>query len=54
MYLKGVLAILKPEPKGKRDEWMVLRTVTLLDALVFFADDLAQVLPELEKTIRSP
>lgn len=28
---------------------MVLRTVTLLDALVFFADDLAQVLPELEK-----
>lgn len=49
LYLKGILAILKPEPKGKRDEWMVLRTVTLLDALVFFADDLAQVLPELEK-----
>lgn len=49
LYLKGVLAILKPEPKGKRDEWMVLRTVTLLDALVFYADDLDYVLPKFKE-----
>lgn len=49
LYLKGVLAILKPEPKGKRDEWMVLRTVTLLDALVFYADDLDLVLPKFKE-----
>lgn len=36
LYLKGVKGILKPEPKDQRDEWMVLRTVTLLDAFVFF------------------
>lgn len=47
LYLKGILAVLKPEPKDKRDEWMVLRTVTLLDALVFFADKLETVLPKL-------
>ncbi|QMU09067.1 IpaB/EvcA family protein [Levilactobacillus suantsaii] len=37
MYLKGVRATIKPEPTPVDDE-MTLRTLTLLDALVFFGD----------------
>ncbi|HIW71422.1 MAG TPA: IpaB/EvcA family protein [Candidatus Levilactobacillus faecigallinarum] len=38
LYLKGVEATLKPEPE-ERDDEMTLRTLTLLDALVFFGPD---------------
>lgn len=38
LYLKGVQATLKPEP-AERDDEMTLRTLTLLDALVFFGRD---------------
>ncbi|KRN07193.1 IpaB EvcA family protein [Liquorilactobacillus sucicola DSM 21376 = JCM 15457] len=47
LYFKGILATLKPEPQGKTDEWMVLRTLTLLDALVFFRDETERILPKL-------
>ena len=38
LYLKGVDYTLKPEP-AERDDEMTLRTLTLLDALVFFGSD---------------
>ena len=38
LYFKGILAVLKPEPQDQQDDWMVLRTVNLLDALIFFND----------------
>ncbi|MFD1456524.1 IpaB/EvcA family protein [Levilactobacillus lanxiensis] len=38
LYLKGVTATIKPEPNPVDDE-MTLRTLTLLDALVFFGTD---------------
>ena len=38
LYFKGVLSVLKPE-QGERDQWMVLRILTLLDTLLFFKDD---------------
>jgi len=38
LYLKGVTATIKPEPE-QRDDEMTLRTLTLLDALVFFGPD---------------
>ncbi len=36
-YYQGILAQLKPEKDSQVDQWMVLRTVKLVDALVFFA-----------------
>ena len=38
LYFKGVLSVLKPE-QGERDQWMVLRILTLLDTLLFFKDE---------------
>ncbi|WP_311408192.1 IpaB/EvcA family protein [Liquorilactobacillus uvarum] len=49
LYFKGVLATLKPEPSDHTDEWMVLRTLTLLDTFVFFRDEEEHILPKLEK-----
>ena len=49
LYFKGILAVLKPEPKDSKDEWMVLRTVNVLDALVFFKDNQEEVLPKLRE-----
>lgn len=49
LYFKGILAVLEPEPQERRDQWMVLRTLTLLDALVFFKDQQASVLPKLQE-----
>ncbi|MEY8662457.1 IpaB/EvcA family protein [Ligilactobacillus faecis] len=49
LYFKGILAVLEPEPRERRDQWMVLRTLTLLDALVFFKDQQASVLPKLQE-----
>lgn len=49
LYFKGVLAVLEPEPKERRDQWMVLRTLTLLDALVFFKDQQERVLPKFQE-----
>lgn len=48
LYFKGVLAVLKPEPK-ERDNWMVLRLLTLLDCLLFFKDEQDNILPKLEE-----
>lgn len=42
LYLKGVTKTLKPEP-AERDDEMTLRTLTLLDALVFFGADNAAI-----------
>lgn len=49
LYFKGVLATLKPEPEGTTDQWMVLRTLTLFDTLVFFKDQLEVIIPKLEE-----
>ena len=49
LYFKGVLAILKPEPKDKRDSWMVLRALTLFDCLIFFKDQHEAILPKLQE-----
>lgn len=49
LYFKGILAVLKPEPSTGKDEWMVLRTVNILDALVFFKADQEEVLPKLRE-----
>lgn len=48
LYFKGVLATLKPEPQNSTDEWMVLRTLTLLDTLVFFEDEEERILSKLK------
>ncbi|HIX02298.1 MAG TPA: IpaB/EvcA family protein [Candidatus Ligilactobacillus excrementigallinarum] len=49
LYFKGILAVLKPEPKEGKDDWMVLRTVNVLDALVFFKENQEEVLPKLRE-----
>ncbi|GBG94364.1 hypothetical protein LFYK43_08230 [Ligilactobacillus salitolerans] len=49
LYFQGVLAQLQPEQPDQVDEWMVLRTVKLLDALVFFADKQDQIRPKLQE-----
>lgn len=49
LYFKGILAVLKPEPKDHQDDWMVLRTVNLLDALIFFKDQQDNILPKLRE-----
>ena len=49
LYFKGVLAILKPEPKDQRDSWMVLRTLTLFDCLIFFKGQEESILPKLQE-----
>jgi len=46
--LKGVTATLKPEPTPVDDE-MTLRTLTLLDALVFFGTDEDAIMAQFEK-----
>ncbi|WP_125582525.1 IpaB/EvcA family protein [Levilactobacillus cerevisiae] len=48
LYLKGVTATLKPEPTPVDDE-MTLRTLTLLDALVFFGTDEDAIMAQFEK-----
>jgi len=48
LYLAGVKATIKPEPTPVDDE-MTLRTLTLLDALVFFGPDDAKVMTDFEK-----
>lgn len=42
MYLKGVYATIKPEPKPLDDQ-MMLRLTTLLDALVFYGEGIDKV-----------
>lgn len=49
LYFKGILAVLKPEPQDHQDDWMVLRTVNLLDALIFFKDQQDNILPKLRE-----
>lgn len=49
LYFKGILAVLKPEPKDHQDDWMMLRTINLLDALIFFQDQQENVLPKLRE-----
>lgn len=49
LYFKGILAVLKPEPKDHQDDWMVLRTINLLDALIFFQDQQENTLPKLRE-----
>ena len=49
LYLKGILAVLKPEPDEGHDEWNVLRTVNILDALVFFQANQEEILPKLQE-----
>lgn len=49
LYWKGILAVLKPEPSDHQDEWMVLRTVNILDALVFFKASQEEILPKLQE-----
>ncbi len=48
LYLAGVKATIKPEPTPVDDE-MTLRTLTLLDALVFFGSDDEKVMADFEK-----
>lgn len=47
MFFQGLLATLKPEQKTA-DQWMVLRTLSILDGLVFFQGD-EQVTAKLQK-----
>ncbi|KRL06187.1 hypothetical protein [Liquorilactobacillus oeni] len=49
LYLKGLFATLKPEPDGKNDNWMVLRVLGILDALVFFGKKQELLLSKLKK-----
>lgn len=49
LYFKGILAVLKPEPRDTQDEWMILRTVNVLDALIFFQDQQDIILPKLRE-----
>ncbi|GAY74219.1 hypothetical protein NBRC111893_2365 [Lentilactobacillus kosonis] len=41
MYLKGIYKTIKPEPKDGDDQ-QTLRSLTLLDAMVFFGDKVAE------------
>lgn len=47
MFFKGLLATLEPE-KNQIDQWMVLRTLSILDGLVFFQGD-QQVITKLQQ-----
>ncbi|KRM00082.1 hypothetical protein [Liquorilactobacillus satsumensis] len=49
LYLKGLFATLKPEPANGNDNWMILRTLGILDTLVFFKRDQDRVLPKLKQ-----
>ncbi|GKS82122.1 IpaB/EvcA family protein [Ligilactobacillus pabuli] len=49
LFYQGLLAQLTPEEAGKVDDWMVLRTVKLVDALVLFAGTQAEAEQELAK-----
>ncbi|MGX6429530.1 IpaB/EvcA family protein [Levilactobacillus yonginensis] len=48
LYLNGVTATIKPEPTPVDDE-MTLRTLTLLDALVFFGTDDDQLMAQFKR-----
>lgn len=48
-YFKGLLATLQPEPTTGLDNWMVLRMVLILDALVFFQAEQANILLKLQE-----
>lgn len=48
LYFKGVQATIKPEPTPVDDE-MTLRTLTLLDALVFYGDSHAEIMAQFKQ-----